>query len=518
MYLPFLLSVHVISASRHGDQEPESFPPEEFNLTSAVCFDPKEDNNFSPKTTFRISKLGVDESYCQDEDGIFYKAGAQVSACCNCFTYTCYVGKDGRGGEYLRWLLTSISAECCQGCDGRVAPPDTVMERVTLQDTCSTLVTTECKYNPGWSTKLGLVTTSYKPQGCCADQNELFPVGSSKLEPRTCSWKTCREGNVWTTRPQLKGKCGCCIFDNKLIADADIVSLEAGRQMKCCKGEMVQVVNERPARCKLPRETGNCTKSLKRWWFNNDTCQEFYYSGCDGNANRFVTLEQCIQNCAPVLNALDPVSDSPSASARTITMAGDDKFTLYEGPPNSKGDAKGYGERRQDTFSFGVDKTDYITVDISDDGSGLGGLLLSTDDGIISDSSWLCRLVGPSWLKAESWVKAKEVRRNDARASDYRLEIADNAKWIWITEDARFPFTPNSPYFVPYKVTCFKYLGETGTGDDFDFCSPSNLCSEGQGDCDYDSDCDGNLVCGDNNCKDIHQNVTTPTSDCCYSK
>ena len=34
----------------------------------------------------------------------------------------------------------------------------------------------------------------------------------------------------------------------------------------------------------------------------------------------------------------------------------------------------------------------------------------------------------------------------------------------------------------------------------WDCCTDDNKCSENQGDCDYDSDCAGDLVCGTNNC------------------
>ena len=41
-------------------------------------------------------------------------------------------------------------------------------------------------------------------------------------------------------------------------------------------------------------------------------------------------------------------------------------------------------------------------------------------------------------------------------------------------------------------------------------------CGEGQGDCDRDSDCAGDLLCGTNNCLDFGSNWGS-TYDCCYS-
>ena len=39
-------------------------------------------------------------------------------------------------------------------------------------------------------------------------------------------------------------------------------------------------------------------------------------------------------------------------------------------------------------------------------------------------------------------------------------------------------------------------------------------CTEGQGDCDSDAGCAGNLICGRNNCRVYHENSSV-TDDCC---
>ena len=44
-------------------------------------------------------------------------------------------------------------------------------------------------------------------------------------------------------------------------------------------------------------------------------------------------------------------------------------------------------------------------------------------------------------------------------------------------------------------------------------CSSSHLCDINQGDCDSDSECKGNLVCGSNNCPSPFPS----TADCCKS-
>ena len=54
-----------------------------------------------------------------------------------------------------------------------------------------------------------------------------------------------------------------------------------------------------------------------------------------------------------------------------------------------------------------------------------------------------------------------------------------------------------------------------GGDNDVSFCSSPQPCEEGQGDCDFNSDCRGNLICGNNNCRQIHGNISAATSDCC---
>ena len=50
--------------------------------------------------------------------------------------------------------------------------------------------------------------------------------------------------------------------------------------------------------------------------------------------------------------------------------------------------------------------------------------------------------------------------------------------------------------------------------NDFSCCTSSSPCALGEGDCDDDSDCDGNLVCGTDNCRNF-DSAWTDEADCC---
>uniref|UniRef100_A0A803TGY1 Tissue factor pathway inhibitor n=1 Tax=Anolis carolinensis TaxID=28377 RepID=A0A803TGY1_ANOCA len=54
-----------------------------------------------------------------------------------------------------------------------------------------------------------------------------------------------------------------------------------------------------PPKCKLRRKVGRCKGKLERYYFDmgRKRCQPFTYSGCGGNENRFVTRVDCLLSC-----------------------------------------------------------------------------------------------------------------------------------------------------------------------------------------------------------------------------
>lgn len=53
--------------------------------------------------------------------------------------------------------------------------------------------------------------------------------------------------------------------------------------------------------CHLEKEVGPCRAQLPVWYYDavEHLCKEFKYGGCQGNANRFGTKEQCHLTCHP---------------------------------------------------------------------------------------------------------------------------------------------------------------------------------------------------------------------------
>ncbi|XP_014354260.1 tissue factor pathway inhibitor 2 isoform X2 [Latimeria chalumnae] len=54
--------------------------------------------------------------------------------------------------------------------------------------------------------------------------------------------------------------------------------------------------------CLLPQDEGPCRALHSRYYYNKytQTCEEFYYGGCEGNENNFETLEGCEKSCMPI--------------------------------------------------------------------------------------------------------------------------------------------------------------------------------------------------------------------------
>lgn len=52
-------------------------------------------------------------------------------------------------------------------------------------------------------------------------------------------------------------------------------------------------------KCSLAKETGDCTGKHARWSFDKteNKCMPFYFTGCKGNDNSFVSFEECENNC-----------------------------------------------------------------------------------------------------------------------------------------------------------------------------------------------------------------------------
>jgi hypothetical protein len=63
--------------------------------------------------------------------------------------------------------------------------------------------------------------------------------------------------------------------------------------------------------CRLPKEEGACDDYVVLWYYNSLSmqCEQFAYTGCDGNANRFSSFSSCEQACYKYHGAGDESPD-----------------------------------------------------------------------------------------------------------------------------------------------------------------------------------------------------------------
>ncbi|KAH7972791.1 hypothetical protein HPB52_017171 [Rhipicephalus sanguineus] len=66
----------------------------------------------------------------------------------------------------------------------------------------------------------------------------------------------------------------------------------------------------KPSVCYQPKDAGPCFGHFPRYYYNatTNTCEQFIFGGCKGNANHFLTLERCESKCGTLL---DPVCELP---------------------------------------------------------------------------------------------------------------------------------------------------------------------------------------------------------------
>jgi len=66
---------------------------------------------------------------------------------------------------------------------------------------------------------------------------------------------------------------------------------------ECSEAAEKCVENNEPTNdvCSLPKVRGRCWAMFHRYYFDKNTrsCQKFIYGGCEGNANNFMTEEEC---------------------------------------------------------------------------------------------------------------------------------------------------------------------------------------------------------------------------------
>merc|ERR1712002_387263 len=225
---------------------PYSTMSQGFNLTSAECFDPTmvaAVNMFKEWAAF--SSDGSD-GYCYDNQGTGYQQGQTYISCMGCMKYTCMSRPcEDRDGSLAKmfWVLDSLATQCCQNCEGRIFPPNSVVGDKSMNDECNTVEHSVCKTSSVES--VGTIEVSYMAGSCCLDQESWLPAGTTVLEKASCSARTCVEGRPaqWERTTKYQGGCGCCEYNSGLVIPGECHTMTDDTEVCCCDGQMVRTID-----------------------------------------------------------------------------------------------------------------------------------------------------------------------------------------------------------------------------------------------------------------------------------
>ncbi|KAL2099296.1 hypothetical protein ACEWY4_005776 [Coilia grayii] len=201
--------------------------------------------------------------------------------------------------------------------------------------------------------------------GCCPD-GRTTASGPERQgcpeEPPACSgsrYGCCRDGVTTARGPNKEGcaeysaasptaatptptstncktsRFGCC-FDG--------VSTAKGAYGEGCSNPPTSAA--RAATCFLPRAVGPCAEWTARYYYDDaqGRCVHFWFGGCHGNSNKFLSRQECQRNCQPEL----VIRTSHTSLSRTRDMS-----HVFTAPTGTSAAGSGTSAAGSDTTAGG---------------------------------------------------------------------------------------------------------------------------------------------------------------------
>lgn len=210
-------------------------------------------------------------------------------------------GQDLTGGSYQRYYFNKELLRCepfvYSGCMGNRNNFFTEMECKnrcgvrTAKDICVLPVATgSClgdfpryyfDYNSG-------VCREFKFSGCEGNKNRFVDKEScERLCNSTLIYNPVYTNEIDNRNPQQPSSMITVPFEDKKSSD---ISATLSTLYYICNNN---------------KDVGGCDASILKWYFNpfEKKCQKFYWSGCEGNANRFDSQYECESRCVHQLSS-----------------------------------------------------------------------------------------------------------------------------------------------------------------------------------------------------------------------
>lgn len=129
--------------------------------------------------------------------------------------------------------------------------------------------------------------------GCC-DDGVTTALGPRQMGCgcQNSKFKCCSDGKTPAKGPNYEG-CDCSV--SKFGCCPDGVSEAQGTEFDGC----LNIPTVPQDACPLSKDRGSCRNYTVKWFYDMEYggCSRFWYGGCDGNDNRFRTIEECKSTC-----------------------------------------------------------------------------------------------------------------------------------------------------------------------------------------------------------------------------
>ncbi|KAL4238992.1 hypothetical protein ACF0H5_003696 [Mactra antiquata] len=256
--------------------------------------------------------------------------------------------------------------------------------------------------------------------------------------------------------------------------------------------------------CMLPKRSGACLAYITRYYFDTDsqTCKEFVYGGCDGNANSFETMEACEQRCSSLMGDISP--PGPAVKTGFCPPRTDWSGLLGACAPTCRDDTSCQGDQKCCHHGCGMKCVDPVAEEPYQmtTPEGVRVITLSSETVMVM---WQDRSLG-------SDQKIRDTRYYTIRYYSFRL---GQYEYMNVTELRSMVdgLVPDTEYKFSVRVNDPPYLSEWSEEAQNRTASARVLYKDGQcplvlkdtfgicvEECQNDFDCDGAEKCCSNGC------------------